>query len=669
MEHSYFKLLHLLSGHPEWALAVVLLASFLESMAFIGTFVPGSTAMFIAGALVGTGTLNLGWVFVCAIAGAVAGDAASFWFGQRYADSIARMWPFNRHPGALTAGRKYFDKHGAKSVVLARFVAPMRAVVPVVAGLSGMSAGRFLFVNILSALIWAPTHILPGVVFGASIELAGAVSIRLVVILVILAAIAWLMWNLTRVMVSHAKEWALSSRDRLVAWGQCHQGRPAQMIARALDPANPATGLIVTISVLLLISALVFFSVLSNVARGASIVQVDVSIYRLLQSFRSTWADSILDAASSLGSLQTLLTVSALVIIWMMIERRWRTVTYWIFAVAFSQLLVVAIRFTAHEPRLVAFAPGEHMFPSSHVSATVVIYGFLAFLLLRRVGMLTGVIVATATSAIVTSVALAGLYFGRFTISDALGSAALAAIWVFLIALTAVWRNPNKPKPRPLMPVAVLAVIAVSVGLQMMDESEAHSMPPPTIVITPIQWTDSVWRTFSCYRSNMEGDRREPISVQWAATPAQIRAQLQSRGWTEVEGVSMKSVLSVVSPNAPATALPALPRLNNGEPSKLVFTRSHLSPQERDVLRFWPTNYAVRESKTTEPTPIWLGSVVHERIRRPTWPFNVLRPDRRPDSMATSRGADSPWGGIEIASSPGCGSVPVMLVESRPTPE
>jgi hypothetical protein len=273
--------------------------------------------------------------------------------------------------------------------------------------------------------------------------------------------------------------------------------------------------------------------------------------------------------------------------------------------------------------------------------------------------------VATATSAIVTAVALAGLYFGRFTISDALGSAALASIWVFLVALTAVWRNPVKPKPRPFMPVAVLAVIAASVGLQMIDESEAHSAPPATIVITPIQWMDTVWRTFSCYRSNMEGDRREPITVQWAATPEQIRAQLESRGWTEVQGVSLKSVLSVVSPNAPATALPVLPRLNNGEPSTLVFTRAHVNPQERDVLRFWPTHYVVNEGRDAPPAPIWLGSVVHERIRRPTWPFNVLRPDRRADPMAISRGKDSPWGGIEIASSAGCGSVPVMLVESR----
>jgi undecaprenyl-diphosphatase len=280
--------------------------------------------------------------------------------------------------------------------------------------------------------------------------------------------------------------------------------------------------------------------------------------------------------------------------------------------------------------------------------------------------MLTGVCIATATSGIVTAVALAGLYFGRFTISDALGSAALAAMWVFLIALTAVWRHPGKPRRRPLMPFAVLAVICASVGLQLSDDTQAHSAPPATVVITPIQWMDTVWRTFSCYRSSMDGDRREPITVQWAATPAEIRAQLLSRGWTEAKGLTMKSVMSVVSPNAPATALPVLPRLNNGEPSKLMFTRSRRGADERDVLRFWPTRYVLKERADATPTPIWLGSIVHERLRRPSWPFNVLRPDRRVDSMALDRGDASSWHGIEIANSAGCGSVPVMLVQSRP---
>src|SRR6202795_4068599 len=114
MEHAYVKLLHVLAGHPGWTLAVVFLAPFLEAIAVIGEFIPGVTAMFLAGALVGTGSLSLGWSFACAIAGAVAGDGMSYWVGSRYKARIVQMWPFRTHPQVLDAGNEFFAKHGAK---------------------------------------------------------------------------------------------------------------------------------------------------------------------------------------------------------------------------------------------------------------------------------------------------------------------------------------------------------------------------------------------------------------------------------------------------------------------------------------------------------------------------------------------------------------------------
>jgi membrane protein DedA with SNARE-associated domain/membrane-associated phospholipid phosphatase len=667
MEHAYFKLLHLLSGHPAWALTVVLLAAFFESIAFIGTFVPGSTAMFVAGALVGTGSLNLGWVFACALAGAVAGDAASYWFGCSHKETIAKLWPFRTHPGMLTAGQRYFEAHGAKSVIFARFIAPLRAVVPVVAGMMGMRPVRFLVINIVSALVWAPVHILPGVVFGASIELAGAVSFRLVAVLAILVAATWLTFKLTSLVVSHARAWTDSSRRNLLLWARHHPGAIGRVVLGILDPKHQAAALIAVISVLLLASATVFFSTLHDVSRGDPLVQVDVSVYRFLQSFRSSWGDAVLAVLATLGSVPTLTALTALVVVWMAFERRWRTVAYWLTAVVFSQLLILAIQITIQRPLPGAVASSLRAFPSNHVAASVVIYGFLSFLLARRVGAVARVFVAMATIAVLVSVAFSGLYFGHFTFSDAVGGAALAATWVFLVALTAVWRYPAKPAPRAMMPVTVLAVVCVSVVLQLRTSLDAMAVEPtpPSIVVTPLQWTDTVWRTFSCYRSSMDGDRLEPITIQWSATAGEIRAQLERRGWTEGSRLSAHSILSLVSPDVAATALPVLPRLNNGEPSVLVFTRAHMSADERDVLRFWPTQYAVSHRGGQPPTPVWLGSLVHERLLRPSWPFNVLRPDKRIEPMIAAHGEASPWRGLEVARSAGCGGIPVTLVASE----
>jgi membrane protein DedA with SNARE-associated domain len=667
VEHAYFKLLHLLSGHPVWALAVVSLAAFLESIAFIGTFIPGGSVMFVAGALVGAGSLNLAWALACATVGAIAGDAASYWFGRSYNTKIAQAWPFHSHPGALVAGQRYFELHGAKSVVFARFIPPLRAIVPVVAGMLGMKPARFLSINIISASLWAPVHILPGIIVGASIELAGAVAFRLVVVVAILVATAWVTYNIARFVVSDVRTWTDSSRRGLLNWARRNPGAMGREILRVLNPESSAAELIATISMLLLVSAAAFFSTLEVVARGDLMDQVDTSVYRFLQFFRSTWADAVLSVLATLGSILTLSALAVVVAVWMAFERRWRAVAYWLGAVLSSQSLILAMQMTTAHPSSGALVSGR-AFPYDHIAATVVIYGFLAFLIERCVGALSRALVAVMTVAVITAVALSGLYFGRCTLSDALGGAALAAIWVFLTALTAVWRYPETPPARPLMPVVVLAAICVAVAAQLgtvrHDQIAEHEQSPATIVVTPIQWTDSVWRTFSCYRSNMEGDRREPITVQWAATSEQMKAQLRSVGWVEGTQLSARSLLSLVSPTVTATALPALPRLNNGEPSTLVFTRSRATVDERDVLRFWPTKYAVERQNGVPVTPIWLGSVVHERLRRPSWPFNILRPTKQADSLISEHGDASPWHDLEVARSTGCEGVRVTLISS-----
>ena len=669
MEQAYVHLLHLLGGHAGWTLAVVFLAAFLESVAVIGTFVPGSTAMFLAGALVGTGALNLGWLFACAFVGAIAGDGLSYWIGHRYRNTLVQLWPFRTHPQILQTGHQYFTQHGARSVVFARFIAPVRAIVPVVAGMLGMSPTRFYAMNALSAVLWAPAHILPGVVFGASLQLAGAVSFRLVAVIAILAAIGWLSFQAMRHIVLRARAWANASRRELVAWARCHNGRAATFLVQVLDPQRPAMGIVAIISVLVLLFAGIFFGVLQGVSNGAPLVQIDMSVYRFLQSIHSPWADSLISGLATLGSLPTLGAVVATVIVWMTYERRWLAVAYWLAAVAFSQLLIFAIQLTVRQVSPVSTGFEAYAFPSNHVAASAIVYGFLAFLLSRRVGKIQGILVTTVSAAIVVAVAFAGLYVGRFAFSDAVGGAAFAAIWVAVVALTAVWRNPDMPTPREFMPAVMLLVICASaapqIGLHRLSTAPPSEQHPPLEVVTEAQWTDTLWKTFACYRSDMTGDRREPITVQWSANREQIESQLADRGWMEGTQLSVRSILSLVAPDPEATALPVLPKLNNGEPSTLVFTRAREARDERDVLRFWPTTYAVQRKSGGPSAQIWLGSLVHERLRRPSWPFNVLRPDRQIDPLIAVEGPKGPWRELELSSDAGCEGVRVTLIDSN----
>jgi membrane protein DedA with SNARE-associated domain/membrane-associated phospholipid phosphatase len=664
MEHAYIHLLHQLAGHSAWMLAVVFLAAFLEAIAVIGTFIPGSTAMFLAGTLTGTGSLSLGWVFVWAIVGAIAGDGMSFWLGSRYKERIIQLWPFSRHPELLDAGNRFFHKHGAKSVVLARFIGPLRAIVPVVAGMLDMSPLRFYAMNLLSAVLWAPAHILPGVVFGASVLLAGAVSFRLVVILALLVCIVWLSFRGAQFLLAHANAWSTAAGRHVGDWACRHPGPLGRTARKMLDPESPdATSLLVT-SLIVFASGALFFGVLDDVVSGDPLTIVDLSVYHFLQSVRTPWGDTVLAALATLGSSITLATLLVTVALWMLWERRWRTIGYWLAAAAFSQLLIFGLQFAMHRSPPNELMTGHYVFPSNHVAAAVIVYGFLAFLLARRVGMVQAVLVAAASMIVVIVVALAGVYFGRYWLSDAIGGAALAYAWVGFVALTAIWRHPQAPPQRPLMPAVMLVVVLLSAGAQLAVNLPAPpgSVPnPPPIRVTQSEWTRSVWKRLPCYRSDMGGDRKEPLALQWASSLDSIRTQLRAQGWIEGTDVSAHSLLSLASPDVAAVSLPVLPKLNNGVPSSLVLMRPGDTRAQRDVLRFWPSGYAVENGSSV--TPLWLGALAHERLFRPSWPLNILRIDKDPGSFEADAKAVAGFG-ARILAQVDCHGVPVLLLAS-----
>jgi undecaprenyl-diphosphatase len=224
------------SGHPEVALAAVFLASFLESVALIGTVVPGSTIVFVGGILVGVKALDPWAAAVAAVAGAVIGDGMSYWLGHRYRDSIGSIWPLRNHPEILKRGHAYFAAHGGKSVFFGRFLGPIRAVVPVIAGMTDMKASHFYAMNVLSALGWAAIHLVPGALFGASLQVAGAVSARLVALIAVVAVTVWAIVFAIRMTVRFAWPYVRLLQDRILVHAKQKPGWLANLVLPLVDP-------------------------------------------------------------------------------------------------------------------------------------------------------------------------------------------------------------------------------------------------------------------------------------------------------------------------------------------------------------------------------------------------------------------------------------------------
>jgi len=151
--------------HQAWAPPVVFVLAFGESLALISLLLPATVILIAASGLIGAAGLPFWPIWAAAVAGAAIGDAVSYWLAYHFQESIGRMWPLSRHPDLLPRGHEFFRRWGAGSVFLGRFFGPLRAVVPLVAGICGMSQIPFQIANIASALVWATGILAPGV-FG-----------------------------------------------------------------------------------------------------------------------------------------------------------------------------------------------------------------------------------------------------------------------------------------------------------------------------------------------------------------------------------------------------------------------------------------------------------------------------------------------------------------------
>lgn len=154
-------------AHAAWGAPIAFLIAFAESLAVVSLFVPATVMLLGIGALVAAGVVDFWAVFGAAVAGAIAGNSVSYWFGRRFKHSIEDFRYFRKRPALLGRGNEFFRQHGGKSVFFGRFFGPTRAVVPLVAGMTEMPRRRFMIANAASAVIWVLLSISPAIWGGS----------------------------------------------------------------------------------------------------------------------------------------------------------------------------------------------------------------------------------------------------------------------------------------------------------------------------------------------------------------------------------------------------------------------------------------------------------------------------------------------------------------------
>ncbi|MGK2944717.1 MAG: VTT domain-containing protein [Desulfuromonadales bacterium] len=577
------SLLHWVTAHPEATYLLVLLISLSESLALIGLLVPGTVMMIGIGALAGTGAISVNLTLLAAFAGAVAGDGLSYWLGRHYHQGLKRRWPFCRYPKILSRGEEFFLRHGGKSVFLGRFVGPVRAVVPVIAGMLDMPVRQFVLVNVFSAIGWALAYILPGVALAGSLALIGAVSARLSLLLLLLVILFWLTFWLCR------KAFVLL-------------GRLGPEKERFLLPILCLT---------LVVAGWVFLGVLEDLVHGDPLVLVDQAVYQFLQALRTQWGDQVLVVVTELGDGVVNIAIASAVLLALLFRRQFRAAGFWLLALSGAAGLVQLFKLTLHRPRPIDVYQGVASwgFPSGHTTMSVVLYGFLAILLVRRFKPGHRWLPFGFAIGMSMLIAFSRLYLGAHWLSDVLGGLALGWAWVTFLGIIFLRRPEAAPsRVALLIPALLVMVLTGAWHARSQHASDLVRYQPQRAVqrISAGDWREMSWQELPGWRIDLAGEVEQPLSLQWAGDPDHLAAVLTGHGWSRTDSFDYKQLLNLLVPRAKIQQLPLLPQMENGRQERILMLMP--KDEKRLVLRLWPTDFRLSDFDQE----LWVGTVDFE---------------------------------------------------------
>ncbi len=608
-------ILQWLNNHPQLAGLAIFIISAAESIAIIGTIVPGSVMMTAIGALVGASIIPFWSTLICAILGAIAGDSISYWIGYHFKSRLHQVWPFRTHPNILASGQSFFDAHGAKSVFIGRFVGPVRALVPLIAGMLGVKPLRFTLANIASALGWAPAYLLPGILLGAaSVELPSEVAARVILMLVLTVLFIILcLWLIKKSfsLIQHQVNQILTD-----LWHNLKESRYFHIVTAVLkhhDQSKPYGQLtlgfyfILTSVTLLYLSSVVLYT-------GPQNIYINNVIFHLFRSLRTPAADNVMLYISFLGEKFVLLPLSLTLFAWFAWSKRMHTAWHVLGLGVLAAGGIAAAKVFIHSPRPWGIVDGNYgspfSFPSGHTVLALMYYFALALLLIKTyeikryrqtIYLIAGILV--------TAICISRLYFGVHWLTDIIGSTLLGAALLMLIILSYNRKAEKQLHPKGFILTTILTLLmtyAISVHFTFNKFMSSYAMLEwPTYNATFDEWWLQQGNHFPLHRVNRIGLPVKIFNIQWSEDLATIKTLLLKNGWEVAPKSDWLRVMYRIAAVNSTEHLPLVSPTYLDNPPVLVLIKRVKKSNKLLVLRIWSSYLSITNSQK----PVWVGSL------------------------------------------------------------
>lgn len=604
-------LLQWLNANPHYAGLVTFVISAAESVAIIGTIVPGSIMMTALGALAGAGVIPLWATIIWAILGAIVGDGISYWIGHYFKDRLRKIWPFNRNPHLLLKGETFFLKYGSMSVFIGRFVGPVRALVPLVAGMLGMKPLQFTIANVTSAIFWAPAYMLPGILLGAaSLELPPEIAVHVILVIFLLTLFIllclWFTYKLT--------QWILRSTHQMQynLWLRLKSSRTFSPIVNILKHHNE----ILTYDQLGLafyfLSAIILFVLLALYVKtvGAPNIMINEIAFHLFRGIQMPGAYIPMLNITLLGQKEVISPIILTLFIWLFYINRKRAAWH---VLALGIVSAGSLYVTKHiiqlaRPWGILQSPETYSMPSGHATMSTCIYFGIAFLIAASVAKKRHWMIYSVAVFLVGIVCLSRLYLGAHWLTDIIAAWLLSIAVLSLIIISYRRKQETPISPWGLLIVTFLTLIVTTsiyhhYRFEKMEINYAQIDYPTEYIDIEAWWNSN--NVLPAYRASLFGFPSEYINLEWEGEIDDIRDTLLKAGWNKPPARDFISTLHRLSDVKSTLYLPLVSPQYLDKKPELILTRQVNHEKNLLVLRLWSANRILRP----DDTALWVGMV------------------------------------------------------------
>jgi len=604
--------LNWMTQHTIWVNIFIFAIAMSESMLVIGLIVPGFLLMVGFGALIATGHLNFWPTVLITISGAIAGDGLSYWLGKHYQQQIQNMWPLSRYPTLIKQGQVFFNKHGKKSVALGRFFGPLRAIVPTIAGTANMPATQFYISNILSAMLWAPLYLLPGIIFGMSLQLAKEFAGQFALLIVVTIVLILLVAHTVRSIYGWLTPQADVLSYRLLIWARNHP--ILGVIPNSL--VNPKKSEVRAISVFgFLLAASSFSLVILNHYLFDTLLlnNIDTFIEAQLLLLQHPLTTNITNFLSAFSHYNFIISSVALFSIWSFYIHNYKA----IFFILTSLLLPWSVIFFISVFNLSFDSFFQHYLEmkDSLFILAISVYGYITIYFTKSLAGNLSRISYTLIILLLFSIAFSQLYLGLQLFSTLLGHFLFGICWVSVLGI-AYRRHPVTSSQRKkifatiIISVSALILLALVFSQSIKNTTKISLLKNNTFIMGYEAWLDSGWKILPRYRNDLRAYQQQPLNIQWASNEVDIVNLLKANHWQQVENSTVKYFNWLKNISTPSE-LAIVNHIHNGQYNTLTFSKRR--PSKRlAIIRLWPSSYHTQSVLTKNQ--LWIGEISFSEI-------------------------------------------------------